>query len=230
MNNLIAASASAGVVLSLLAYWIGTVLKKKTGWSFMNPLLISIFLVIVFLLVFHVSYDSYQASARYLSWFLTPATVSLAVPLYLQLERLKKNIKAILISIFAGSLASMGSVLALSMLFGFTHSQYVTFLPKSITTAIGMGVSEELGGFPAITAVVIVVTGIFGNIIGEGLCRALKVTDPVAVGLAIGTSAHAIGTAKAMELGETEGAMSSLAIVTAGIITVLLVNVFAMLY
>ncbi|MBR2675286.1 MAG: LrgB family protein [Solobacterium sp.] len=230
MNNLIAASASAGVVLSLLAYWIGTVLKKKTGWSFMNPLLISILLVIVFLLVFHVSYDSYQASARYLSWFLTPATVSLAVPLYLQLERLKKNIKAILISIFAGSLASMGSVLALSMLFGFTHSQYVTFLPKSITTAIGMGVSEELGGFPAITAVVIVVTGIFGNIIGEGLCRALKVTDPVAVGLAIGTSAHAIGTAKAMELGETEGAMSSLAIVTAGIITVLLVNVFAMLY
>lgn len=196
----------------------------------MNPLLISILLVIVFLLVFRVSYADYQASARYLSWFLTPATVSLAIPLYLQLERLKKNIKAILVSIFAGSLASMVSVLALSVLFGFTHSQYVTFLPKSITTAIGMGVSEELGGFPAITAVVIVVTGIFGNIIGEAVCKALNVTDPVAVGLAFGTSAHAIGTAKAMELGETEGAMSSLAIVTAGIITVLLVNVFAMLY
>lgn len=230
MNSIIAASTTAGVVLSLLAYWIGTLLRKKTGWSFMNPLLISILLVIVFLLVFRVSYADYQASARYLSWFLTPATVSLAIPLYLQLERLKKNIKAILLSIFAGSLASMVSVLALSVLFGFTHSQYVTFLPKSITTAIGMGVSEELGGFPAITAVVIVVTGIFGNIIGEAVCKALNVTDPVAVGLAFGTSAHAIGTAKAMELGETEGAMSSLAIVTAGIITVLLVNVFAMLY
>ena len=230
MNNIIAASTTAGVVLSLLAYWIGTLLRKKTGWSFMNPLLISILLVIVFLLLFRVSYVNYQASARYLSWFLTPATVSLAIPLYLQLERLKKNIKAILISIFAGSLASMVSVLALSVLFGFTHSQYVTFLPKSITTAIGMSVSEELGGFPSITAVVIVVTGIFGNIIGEALCRALNVTDPVAVGLAFGTSAHAIGTAKAMELGETEGAMSSLAIVTAGIITVLLINVFAMLY
>ena len=230
MNSIIAASTTAGVVLSLLAYWIGTLLRKKTGWSFMNPLLISILLVIVFLLVFRVSYADYQASARYLSWFLTPATVSLAIPLYLQLERLKKNIKAILVSIFAGSLASMVSVLALSVLFGFTHSQYVTFLPKSITTAIGMGVSEELGGFPAITAVVIVVTGIFGNIIGETVCKALNVTDPVAVGLAFGTSAHAIGTAKAMELGETEGAMSSLAIVTAGIITVLLVNVFAMLY
>lgn len=230
MNSIIAASTTAGVVLSLLAYWIGTLLRKKTGWSFMNPLLISILLVIVFLLVFRVSYADYQASARYLSWFLTPATVSLAIPLYLQLERLKKNIKAILLSIFAGSLASMVSVLALSVLFGFTHSQYVTFLPKSITTAIGMGVSEELGGFPAITAVVIVVTGIFGNIIGETVCKALNVTDPVAVGLAFGTSAHAIGTAKAMELGETEGAMSSLAIVTAGIITVLLVNVFTMLY
>ena len=230
MNSMIAASTTAGVVLSLLAYWTGTLLRKKTGWSFMNPLLISILLVIVFLLVFRVSYADYQASARYLSWFLTPATVSLAIPLYLQLERLKKNIKAILVSIFAGSLASMVSVLALSVLFGFTHSQYVTFLPKSITTAIGMGVSEELGGFPAITAVVIVVTGIFGNIIGEAVCKALNVTDPVAVGLAFGTSAHAIGTAKAMELGETEGAMSSLAIVTAGIITVLLVNVFAMLY
>ena len=230
MNSMIAASTTAGVVLSLLAYWIGTLLRKKTGWSFMNPLLISILLVIVFLLVFRVSYADYQASARYLSWFLTPATVSLAIPLYLQLERLKKNIKAILVSIFAGSLASMVSVLALSVLFGFTHSQYVTFLPKSITTAIGMGVSEELGGFPAITAVVIVVTGIFGYIICEAVCKALNVTDPAAVGLAFGTSAHAIGTAKAMELGETEGAMSSLAIVTAGIITVLLVNVFAMLY
>ncbi len=230
MNNMIAASASAGVVLSLLAYWIGVMLKKKTGWSFMNPLLISILLVIAFLLFFHVSYDSYQASARYLSWFLTPATVSLAIPLYLQLERLKKNIKAILVSILAGSLSSMISVLALSVLFGFTHSQYVTFLPKSITTAIGMGVSEELGGITAITVAVIIVTGIFGNIIGEALCRKLKITDPVAVGLALGTSAHAIGTAKAMELGETEGAMSSLAIVTAGIITVLLANVFAMLY
>jgi predicted murein hydrolase (TIGR00659 family) len=230
MNEVIASSASAGVVISLLAYWIGMELRRRTKKSFMNPLLISIVIVILFLLVFKVSYASYQASARYLSWFLTPATVSLAIPLYLQLERLKKNIKAILVSIFAGSLASMLSVLALSILFRFSHAQYVTFLPKSITTAIGMGVAEELGGITAITVAVIIVTGIFGNIIGDAVCKALKITDPVAVGLALGTSAHAIGTAKAMELGETEGAMSSLAIVTAGIITVLLANVFAMIY
>ena len=230
MNEVIANSASAGVVISLLAYYAGVLLRKKTGKSFVNPLLVSIILVIAFLLLFRVDYASYQASAKYLSWFLTPATVSLAIPLYLQLERLKKNIRAILVSILAGSVASMGSVLALSVLFGFTHTQYVTFLPKSITTAIGMGVAEEMGGITAITVAVIIVTGILGNIIGEALCKALKISDPVAVGLALGTSAHAIGTAKAMELGETEGAMSSLAIVTAGIITVLLANVFAMLY
>ena len=228
MNQVIAASASAGAVLSLAAYFLGIFLRKKTGRSFMNPLLISIILVIGFLLLFHVDYESYNASAKYISWFLTPATVSLAIPLYQQIDRLRANIRAILVSIFAGCIASMASVLALSLLFGFTHEQYVTFLPKSITTAIGMGVVQELGGITAITVAVIIVTGIFGNIIGEALCRALHITDPVAAGLALGTSAHAIGTAKAMELGETEGAMSSLAIVTAGIITVIFANLFAM--
>ena len=226
MNEVIANSASAGVVISLLAYYAGVFLRKKTGKSFVNPLHISIILVIAFLLLFRVDYASYQASAKYLSWFLTPATVSLAIPLYLQLERLKKNIRAILVSILAGSVASMGSVLALSVIFGFTHTQYVTFLPKSITTAIGMGVAEEMGGITAITVAVIIVTGIFGNIIGEALCKTLKITDPVAMGLAIGTSSHAIGTAKAMELSETAGAMSSLSIAVSGMITVVLMNIF----
>ncbi|MBR3345862.1 MAG: LrgB family protein [Solobacterium sp.] len=229
MNNPFAASATAGAVLSLLAYFLGMYLKRKTGWGFMNPLLIAIVLVIVVLLCARIDYDTYNASAKYISWFLTPATVSLAVPLYQQLDRLKQNIKAILVSILAGCIASMGSVFALSLLFGFTHEQYVTFLPKSITTAIGMGVAQELGGITAITVAVIIVTGIFGNIIGEALCKALKITDPIATGLALGTSAHAIGTARAMELGETQGAMSSLAIVTSGIITVIFANFFAML-
>ena len=228
MNNLFAASATIGAVLSLLAYFLGVYLKQKTGWGFLNPLLLSIIVVIAVLLVGKIEFAVYNASARYISWFLTPATVSLAIPLYQQLDRLKANIKAILVSIFAGCIASMGSVLALSVLFGFTHEQYVTFLPKSITTAIGMGVAQEMGGITPITVAVIIVTGIFGNIIGEALCNALHITDPVAVGLALGTSAHAIGTAKAMELGETQGAMSSLAIVTAGIITVVFANVFAM--
>lgn len=228
MNGLFAASASAGAMLSLLAYWAGVKTKEKLKFGFLNPLLISIILVIIFLLVFRVEYQTYYAGARYLSWFLTPATVSLAIPLYQQIDRLKKNIKAIMISILVGSLTSMGSILIFSLIFGFSHAEYVTFLPKSITTAIGMSISEEMGGNVSITVAAIIVTGIFGNMIGAGLCKALKITDPVAVGLAIGTSAHAIGTSKAMELGETEGAMSSLSIAVAGIITVIFVNVFVL--
>ncbi|MBE6123630.1 MAG: LrgB family protein [Solobacterium sp.] len=228
MNGLFAASASAGAMLSLLAYWIGMKTKEKLKFGFLNPLLISIIIVIIFLLVFHVDYQTYYSGAKYLSWFLTPATVSLAIPLYQQIDRLKKNIKAILISILIGSLTSMGSILLFSLIFGFSHTEYVTFLPKSITTAIGMSISEEMGGNVAITVAAIIVTGIFGNMIGPGLCKALKITNPVAVGLAIGTSAHAIGTSKAMELGETEGAMSSLSIAVAGIITVIFVNVFVL--
>ena len=230
MNNIVAGSASAGVVICLVAYWLGVQIKNKLGWGFLNPLLISIIITISFLLIFHVSYDTFSAGTKYLSWFLTPATVSLAIPLYQQLDRLKENIKAILVSIFVGTMASLGSILALCVLFGFTHEQYVTFLPKSITTAIGMSLAEEMGGIPAIAVAAIIVTGITGNMIGEGLCKALKITEPVAIGLAIGTASHAIGTAKAMELGETEGAMSSLSIVVAGILTVIAANLFAMFY
>ncbi len=230
MNKIIAGSASAGAVLCFLAYWIGTVIKRKFKWGILNPLLIAIILVSGFLLAFRVDYDSFNSGAKYISWFLTPATVSLAVPLYQQLERLKKNIKAILISIFVGSVTSMGSVLALAFLFRLTHEQYVTFLPKSITTAIGMTLAEEMGGIAAITATTIIVTGIFGSMVCDGIFKLLKITDDVAKGLALGTSAHAIGTSKAMEISEVAGAMSSLSIVTAGIITVIGANLFAMIY
>lgn len=228
MNDLVSSSASFGVVISLLAFYVGTLLKKKFKLGIFNPLLIAIILTVAFLLVFKIDYENYYASAKYLSWLLTPATVSLAIPLYIEIERLKKNIKAILISIFVGSLVSLLCVLVMSMLFGFNHAQYITFLPKSITTAIGMSVSQELGGIVPITVAAIVVTGILGNMIAETVLKIFKITDPVAKGLAIGTSAHAIGTAKAMEFGETEGAMSSLAIVVAGILTVIGAQIFAM--
>lgn len=228
MNEIFASSATIGVVISLLCYYLGVVLKKKFHSALINPLLIAILLTLAFLLIFRVEYTSYSASAKYLSWLLTPATVSLAIPLYVEIDRLKKNIKAILISIFIGCLTSMGSILVLSWLFHFTHEQYVTFLPKSITTAIGMSVAEELGGLVPVAVAAIIITGIAGNVMAEGLLKAIHVTDPVAKGLAIGTSSHAIGTSKAMEIGEVEGAMSSLSIVTAGIITVVGANLFAM--
>ncbi len=228
MNGLFASSATIGVVISLIGYYIGVLLKKKFKSGILNPLLISIILVIIFLVVTKTEYQNFNASAKYLSWLLTPATVSLAIPLYTELDRLKKNIRAIAISITVGTVVSLVCILVMSMLFHLTHEQYVTFLPKSITTAIGMSVSEEMGGVVSITVAAIIVTGIFGNVAGETVFKIFRITEPVAKGLALGTSAHAIGTSKAMELGEVEGAMSSLSIVTAGILTVILANVFGM--
>ncbi len=230
MNELVLSSATIGVVLSIIAYEAGVFLKKKTNSALCNPLLVSIILVMVVLSILRIDYESYNDSAKYLSYLLTPATVSLAIPLYQQLELLKKNFAAIILGILSGVLTSAGVILAMSILFGLSHEEYVTLLPKSITMAIGMGVSEELGGYVTITVATIIVTGILGNIIGEIVCKVFRIKNPISRGLALGTSAHAIGTTKAMEMGEVEGAMSSLAIVVAGLCTVVGASVFAMLW
>ena len=229
MHEFLASSAFFGVFLSLAAYFAGMFLRKKTGLSFLNPLLISIILVIACLSVFKIDYDTYNQSAKLLSSLLTPATICLAVPLYEQLALLRKHKKAILLGVFSGVITSLVCVLALSLLFGLDHAAYVTLLPKSITTAIGMGVSQELGGHVSITVAVIILTGILGNIIAGIVCRIFSITEPVARGIAIGTSSHAIGTTRAMELGEIEGAMSGLSIVIAGIFTVAGASVFSLL-
>ena len=223
-------SATIGVVISLLAYFLGVFLKEKIKSGLFNPLLISIVLVIGFLLLFDIDYESYNHSAKYLSYLLTPATVCLAIPLYQKLQLLKKYPIAILVGITSGVVTSLASILGLSWLFKLSHQEFVTLLPKSITTAIGMGISEELGGYTSITAAVIILTGILGNLIGELVCKVFRIRHAISRGLAFGTSSHAIGTTKAMELGETEGAMSSLSIVVAGLLTVILASVFAMIY
>ena len=175
-------------------------------------------------------YDTYEFGAKYLSYFLTPATVALAVPLYEQIEPLKHNWKAIVAGILSGALTSAVCVLLLSVIMGLDHKQYVTLLPKSITTAIGMGLSEELGGIVTITVAVIVVTGVIGNMFAEQICKLFHITDPVAKGIAIGSSSHAMGTSKAMEMGEIEGAMSSLSIAVSGLLTVVVSLIFAQIY
>lgn len=227
MNSLVADSAVTGIILSIMGYELGLYLKKKFNYAILNPLLISIIFVMIFLTVFKVDYESYNLSAKYLSYLLTPATVCLAVPLYEQMQLLKDNFVAIMIGIISGVLTSMGSVLALSMLFNLSHEQYVTLLPKSITTAIGIGLSEELGGMVTITVAVIIITGILGNILAESICKIFKIKSSIAKGIALGTSAHAIGTARAMEMGEVEGAMSSLSIAVSGLCTTLMVSIFA---
>ena len=229
MNDVMLNSATIGVVISLISYEVGMTLKKKFKLGIFNPLLIAIIFTIAFLLVFHIDYDAYNSSGKYLSYLLTPATVSLAIPLYMQMQVLKDNFWAVFGGILSGVLTSMASILAMSLLFGLSHEEYVTLLPKSITTAIGMGVSEELGGYVTISVAVIVITGVLGNMIAEFVCKVARIKHAVSRGLAIGTSAHAIGTAKAMELGEVEGAMSSLSIVVAGALPVAGASVSAML-
>lgn len=191
--------------------------------------MISIAIIIAFLLLFNIDYEEYNNGAKYLGYLLTPATMCLAVPLYEQLEILKKNVKAIMAGIISGVITSMSSILALSLIFNFSHTEYVTILPKSITTAIGIGISEELGGIVTITVAVIIITGIFGNMTAEFICKTFKINEPIARGVAIGSSAHAMGTAKAIEMGPIEAAISSLTIAVAGIVTVIAVSFYATL-
>ena len=227
MNEFFENSLFAGVALSLISYMIGTMLKKKLKLGLFNPLLISIVISIIVLWIGKIDYETYHESSKYLSWLLTPATVCLAIPLYEQWELLKHNYKAVLLGLLAGTVTSLTTVFVLAKIFGFSHEEYVTLLPKSITTAIGMGVSEELGGYVTITVAVIIITGVLGNMLGEGICRLCRITEPISKGLAFGAASHAIGTAKAIELGEVEGAMSGLAIAVSGIMTVVLASLFA---
>ena len=229
IKEFLCSSVFFGVFVSLLGYELGLLLKRKLKWAILNPLLIAIIFVIVLLKLLQVDYDAYYSGAQYISYLLTPATVCLAIPLYQQLEALKKNWKAIAVGITSGVLASLSSILLLSKLFGLTHEQYVTLLPKSVTTAISMDVAAELGGIAALTGAIVILTGIAGNLLAETVCKVFHITDPIAKGLAIGTSSHAIGTVKAMEMGEVEGAMSSLAIAVSGLITVIGASVFAQL-
>ncbi len=215
-----------GVFISIFFYETGVLLQRKLKLAVCNPLLVAIAGVILFLLASGISYENYEAGAKYISYFLTPATVCLAIPLYEQVELLKKYPGAIAAGIFSGVLTSLFCVFVLSLAFGLGHGEYVTLLPKSITTAIGMGISEELGGSVTITVAVIIITGIIGNMSAQSICRIFKIEEPMAVGIAIGASAHALGTAKAIEIGEVEGAMSGLTIAAAGLLTVILAPLF----
>lgn len=227
MKEALTQSVFFGMVLSLLCYEIGSWIKKKTKFALANPLLIAVIIIILVLLALDLDYEVYYNGAKYIQYFLTPATVSLAIPLYRQLQYIKKYPAAVFGGILSGVLTAMVSIFLMSLAFGLPHEQYVSLLPKSITTAIGMGVTEKMGGMVGVTIIGISITGIFGNIAAEGICRLFRINESVAKGLAIGTASHALGTTKALEIGEVEGAMSSLSIVVAGIMTVITVSIFA---
>ena len=221
MKEMLTNSVFFGVFISVGSYILADILKNKFKTPLLNPLLISTAVTIAVLALGGMDYESYQTGGKYLNYFLTPATVCLAIPLYEQFEKLKKNAAAIMIGIISGMLTSFCSILVMALIMKFSHEEYVTFLPKSITTAIGVGVSEEIGGYVGVTAAVI------GNIIADGIFKLFHINEPVARGVALGTSSHILGTVKALELGETEGAISSLSVVTAGLMTVIFAPIFA---
>ena len=227
MSDFFTNSVFFGVLLCLSAHQAGLFLRQKTKIAAFNPLLISIIIVIFVLVIFNIKFQDFYNSSKYISYLLTPATVALAIPLYSKLSLLKSNFKAIMSGLIAGVLTSLISIFVMALLFGLSHEHYASMLPKSITTAIGIGVSQEIGGIPTITTAVIIVTGVFGNVTADIIYKIFNIKNPIAKGIGLGSSAHAIGTSKALEMGETEGAMSSLSIAMAGIITVIFASFFA---
>lgn len=227
MNELFLSSSFFGIVLSLLAYEAGLLLKRKFRLSIFNPLLVSIIIVIAVLLLFRIDYPTYYQSSQVFNYLLTPATVSLAVPLYEEVRTLRKHPVAITIGILSGVVTSLLAVFLLSLLFNLNHTEYVTLLPKSITTAVGMPLSEEYGGYVSITVISIIITGVFGNVIAGGACRLFKIRTKIARGVAIGTCSHAIGTTKALEMGRLEGAVSSLSLVASALMTLIGMSIFS---
>lgn len=219
-----------GIMISLLTFEFGSFIYKKTKLAVFNPLLISQVLIILFLLRFDISLEAYNKGGQMIAFLLGPATVILAVPLYKKLEVLKKNAVPIIAGITVGSIVGMVSVIGLCSFFNLDSILIKSLIPKSVTVPIGIEISKQLGGLQSITVAAVVVTGILGSIIGPYVCKAFRIKDKVAVGTAIGTASHAVGTIKAMELGETEGAMSGLSIGVAGLITVILAPVVVKLF
>ena len=210
------------IVLTLGAYQVGLWLRKKWNNPLCNPLLIAIILVIGTLLLTGVSVDSYQAGTGAISWLLTPATVCLALPLYRQMKVLKKQLGAILAGIAAGTVVSLGVIFLMCRLFGLNREMTVSMLPKSITSAMGMVLSGENGGIESLTTAAIIITGILGSLVGSLLCKLFKLRDPVSQGVAFGTASHVIGTSRATEIDPLAGAVSSLSLAVAGLLTAVL--------
>lgn len=210
------------LVFSMAIFQGCLLLQRKWKSPLLNPLLITALVVIGMLKLTGYANADYQAGMNTISWLLTPATICLAVPLYEQVQVLRKDLKAILAGILAGTLTSLASVLLLCILFGLDDVLTISLLPKSVTSAMGMALSEQSGGNAAITTAVIGVTGVVGSMVGTPVCKLLKITNPIAQGAAFGTAAHVMGTSRANEISQLTGAVSSLSLTTAGILTAIL--------
>lgn len=229
MKELLMNSALFGVTLTLSTFLLGRVIHRKTNFFLFSPLLVSVTLCIIFLLLVKIPYENYLAGGNWIGFFLTPSTVCLAVPLYEQFEKLKKNWYAILGGIICGVISNLTFIFGMCLIFKIGHMEYVSLLPKSITTAIALALADEFHGFVPITVMMVIITGNLGNLFAPQLCKLFRIKDPVAKGVATGTASHALGTAKAIEMGDIEGAMSGLSIAVTGVLTVIFAPFFASL-
>ena len=227
--NAIINSPLFGILLTLVAFEIGVLISQKFKYSFLNPLLIANILIVGFLLITGISLESYNVGGDYISVMLSPATVVLAVPLYRQIQKLKQFWEPILAGIFAGSLTSIGCVIFFSKILGLSSTLMLSILPKSVTIPMGSVISAQIGGIPSVTIIAITVTGITGAVTAPAVCRLYHIKHKVAQGIAIGTASHALGTTRAMEMGEVQGAMSSLSIGIAGLFTAVVAPVIVAL-
>ena len=215
------------VAITIGCFSLANLCQKKLKQPLLNPILVSAVMIIAILKVLNVPNTVYQAGCQTLSFLLTPATICLAISFYEQFQKLKSHISAILTGVLAGTVCSIGLIYLLSNFFDLNQALTASLLPKSVTTAIGVALSEEIGGIGAITTAAIVITGIFGNVAGPALCKLFRIRSEVAQGVAFGTSAHVIGTAKATEMSELAGAVSSLTLTIAGIATTVLLSFLA---
>lgn len=222
MNEILTESVYFGLAAALGFYWLAVWIGTKIRSNLYNPLLVSCIFIIITLLLFNVDYKTFDNGAKYLTYLLTPTTVCLAVPMYKQLKILKENFVAIFVAILAGAVACAFTVLAMCIMLDLDSQLYRSLLPKSITTAIALGVSGEIGGIVSVTSLCVAISGLCGGILASAIFKVFNINDPVAQGLAIGNASHAVGTSRAFEIGEVQGAMSSLSIVVAGIMTVMI--------
>ncbi len=219
MMEFLQSSQYFGVALTLGMFMLAVLLNRRFPSPFTTPLFLATIFVVIILLLFRVPYATYNASAQYITYFLVPVTVCFAVPMYRQLPVLRRHMFPILIAMLIGVVASVFSVGIICIVFGLGDIVAKSLVSISVTTAIAIGITERLGGVVALTVSAVIVTGILGASVSDVLCKWLRLRSPIACGLAIGNASHAAGTAKAMEMGQVEGAMSSLAIVLSGLIT-----------
>jgi len=227
MHELIDTSTYFFTALTLVAYSIGSFCQKKWNKAILNPILIGAVLVMIVLSLLDIPNAAYQSGCQVLNYLFTPATICLAISFYEQFQKMKRHLPAVCLGVVAGTVCSLGSIWFMSRLFGLEHTLSLSLLPKSITTAIGVVLSQEIGGIAAVTTAAIAITGIFGNITGPALCKLLRIRNPIAQGVAFGTATHVIGTARAVQLSPLIGAVSSLSLTIAGIVTTVLLSFLA---